>query len=376
MKNAIKILCIGLIFFNLSLFAQDLQEVYAEAKSALLEGNVEKALLQISVAHAMIDEDPNIDPNGNFKNKLLPKLEDTANNMNAAIKALEELNFSSQQQMSVDSLDSSLEGVSTFTQLAKSVSNSAIEKRDSILALYDLDAQYAEALRKSPAYQQMDQFVTQGIMDTLSGKFIVFAGDFTENLNRLNENFKKVSDELNKMKKSASANRSEIKKLEKELEEVSQERLNYMNAISEMLKGEGVSENAELNAQFLENNVEGIFTEMVQTEIERIKGLTEVDSATYKDLMKNYNLIKEYNSIFIKHNISTDQSELLAQYERAIRNLNVVAEEKYNPYLIGGIIGGIVIIFLLVYLLSRSKGTAKPEKPVSSPPPPPAEPKK
>ena len=91
MKNAIKILFIGLFFFNLSLFAQDLQEVYAEAKSALLEGNVEKALLQISVAHAMIDEDPNIDPNGNFKNKLLPKLEDTANNMNAAIKALEEL---------------------------------------------------------------------------------------------------------------------------------------------------------------------------------------------------------------------------------------------------------------------------------------------
>jgi archaellum component FlaC len=373
MKNAIKILCIGLIFFNLSLFAQDLQEVYAEAKSSLLEGNVEKALLQISVAHAMIDEDPNIDPNGNFKNKLLPKLEDTANNMNAAIKALEELNFNSQQQMSVDSLDSSVEGVNMYTQLAKSVSNSAIEKRDSILALYDLDAQYAEALRKSPAYQQMDQFVSQGIMDTLSQKFIVIASDFTNHLNRLNENFKKVSDELNKMKKSASANRSEINKLEKELEEVSQERLNYMNAISEMLKGEGVSENAELNAQFLENNVEGIFTEMVQTEIERIKGLTEVDSATYKDLMKNYNLIKEYNSIFIKHNISTDQSELLAQYERAIKNLKVIQEEKFNPYLIGGIIGGIVIIFLLVYLLSRSKGTTKPEKPVSSPPP--AEPK-
>ncbi len=376
MKNAIKMLFIGLIFFSLSLFAQDLQEVYTDAKSALLEGNVEKALLQISVAYAMIDEDPNVDPNGNFKNKLLPKLEETANKMNAATKTLEELNLNSQQQMSMDSLTSSLESVNTYTQLAKNVSNSAIEKRDSIFALYDLDAQYAEALRKSTAYQQMDQFVSQGIMDTLSRKFTVIASDFTENLNQLNANFKKVSDELNKMKKSTSASRAEIKKLEKELEKVSQERMNYMNAISEMLKGESASENAELNAQFLDNNVEGIFTEMLQTEIERIKGLAEVDSATYKDLMKNYDLIKEYNTIFIKHNISADQSDLLAQYERAIKNLNVVEEETYNPYLIGGIIGGIVIIFLLVYLLNRSKETAKTEKPVSSPPPPPAEPKK
>ena len=369
MKTVIKILCISLIFFNLSLFGQDLQDVYSNAKSALLEGNIEKALLQISIAHSMIDEDPNIDPNGNFKNKLLPKLEETANKMDAAIKALEELNLSSQQQMSVDTLSSTMESVTNYADLAKNVSNSTIARRDSILALYDLDAQYAEALRKSTVYQQMDQFVSQGIMDTLSQKFTVIAGDFTANLNRLNDNFKKVSDELNKMKKSASANRTEIKKLEKELEMVSQERMDYMNAISEMLKGEGASENAELNAQFLDNNVEGIFTEMIQTEIQRIKGLTEVDSATYKELIQNYELIKEYNAIFIKNNISADQSELLAQYEHAIKNLTVVAEETYNPYLIGGIIGGIVIIFLLVYLLSRSKTTAKTEKPPSSPPP-------
>ena len=376
MKNAIKVFFIGLVFFSLSLFAQDLQEVYSEAKSALLEGNVEEALLQISVAHALIDEDPNLDPNGNFKNKLLPKLEETANKMDAAIKALEELNINSQEQMVIDSLASDMESVSAYADLAKNVSSSTLAKRDSILALYDLDAQYAEALRKSTAYQQMDRFVTQGIMDTLSGKFVFIAGEFTENLNRLNANFKKVSDELNKMKKSASANRSEIKKLEKELEEVSRERLNYMNAISQMLKGEGATENAELNAQFLENNVEGIFTEMIQTEIDRIKGLAEVDSATYKELMHNYEKINEYNAIFLKNSISADQSELLGQYERAIRNLNVVAEEKYNPYLIGGIIGGIVFIFLLVYLLSRSKGTAKPEEPEASPPIPPFKPKK
>ncbi|MEJ2545198.1 MAG: hypothetical protein P8Y99_14110 [Calditrichaceae bacterium] len=328
MKIAIKILFMSLLFISLPLFAQELQDVYSDAKSALLEGDVEGALLQISVAHAMIEEDPNVDPNGNFKNKLLPKLEDTANKMNDAIKALEALNLSSQEQMVIDSLDSNMESVSQYADLARDVSNTTIAKRDSILALYDLDVQYAEALRKTPVYQQVDQFVTQGIVDTLSGKFTVIAGKYTENLNRLNENFKKVSDELNKMKRSASANRSEIKKLEKELEEVSKERLNYMNAISEMLKGENASENPELNAQFLENNVEGIFTEMIQSEIERIKGLAEVDSATYKELMRNYDLIQEYNAIFLKNNISADQSELLARYERAIRNLNVVAEEK------------------------------------------------
>jgi len=67
MKNAIKILFISLFIFCLSLYAQDLQEVYSDAKAALLEGDVEGALLQISVAHALIDEDPNVDPNGNLR---------------------------------------------------------------------------------------------------------------------------------------------------------------------------------------------------------------------------------------------------------------------------------------------------------------------
>jgi hypothetical protein len=269
-----------------------------------------------------------------------------------------------------------MESVNTYTQLAKNVSNSIMERRDSILALYELDAQYSEALRRNTVYQQIDQFVSQGIMDSLSQKFTVIASGLTDNLNRLNENFKKVSAELEKIKKSASANRAERKKLEQELEMISQERMNYLNAISEMLMGGASPESPQLNSQFLDNNVEGIFTEMIQSEIKRIQGLTEVDSATYKDLMKNYNLIKSYNEIFLKNSISADQSELLAQYERTIKNIKVVQSERFNPIIIGSIIAGILLILILVFILSRSKSNPKSEVKAPPPPSPPAEPDK
>ena len=376
MKSVCRLFFIFIILFNISLFAQNVQEVYEDAKSALMQGDYESALLKITIAQAMIEEDPNLDPNGNFTKKLLPKLEQTANEMSAIVKALDELNRQSQMQLSSVNDSTAMENVNVYTGLAKDVSNSIIEKRDSILSLYNLDPQYTVGLQKNQVYRQVDMFVTQGIMDTLSQKFTVLADGLTSNLNRLNDNFKKVSDELNKMKKSASASRAERQKLEKELEKISQERMNYLNTISEMLMGQASPENPQLKSQFLDNNVEGIFNEMIQSEINRIQGLTEVDSATYKELMKNYDRIKSYNDIFLKNNISSDQSELLAQYERAIKKIQVVQPKQFDPIVIGSIVGGILLILILVYILSRSKGTtSKPEKP-ASPPSPPAEPKK
>ncbi|MEJ2055858.1 MAG: hypothetical protein P8X42_18240, partial [Calditrichaceae bacterium] len=239
---------------------------------------------------------------------------------------------------------------------------------------YELDSQYREALRKNSVFQQTDQFITQGIMDSLSQKFTVIADEMTDSLNQLNAKFNRISANLDKMKKSASANRADRQKLEEELQKISQERINYMNAISEMLAGETSVENPQLNEQILGDNVEGIFTEMIRSEIKRIEGLTEVDSATYKDLMKNYNLIENYNRIFLKNNISSDQSQLLGEYERAVRNIKVIQEKQYDPFLIGGIVA-VLLVIIMIYLIRRPKPANKsmtPAKPSS----PPTEPKK
>jgi len=140
-----------------------------------------------------------------------------------------------------------------------------------------------------------------------------------------------------------------------------------MNAISEMLVGEASIENPQLSTQYLGDNVESIFTEMVRSEIERIQSLTEIDSAMYKDLMKNYELIRQYNRIFLKNNISSDQSQLLAEYEAALGNIKVVKGTTYDPILIGGIVA-LLLIIIMIYLMRRPKretGKKTPPSPSS-----------
>jgi len=210
MNNAIKILTFFLLLFSFCLYAQNVQDAYQDAKSALLKGNIEEAKLQISIAYAMIEEDPNLDPNGNFKNRLLPNLEQTANNMSEIINALEELQKESREKISVHDLPPTMESVKTYTRTAKNVGDSLIHQRDSIFVQYELDPEYIEALRKNSLFQQTDQFVTQGIMDSLSQTFTVIADEMTDSLNQLNAEFKRISANLEKLKKSASASSADI----------------------------------------------------------------------------------------------------------------------------------------------------------------------
>ena len=359
-----------LVLFSVSLYAQDAQQIYDEAKSELLQGNYESALLKITIGYALIEEDPNLDPNGNFTKQLFPKLENTANQMSSIVEALDEINRQSHIRFSSVDDSAGMGNINIYAELARDISSTIIAGRDSILSQYELDPEYLVGLQKNPVYKYMDSYVTQGIMDSLSQKYIAIGETLTGRLNLLNDNFKKLSAELSKLKKSASAGRAEKQKLENELEKISQERMNYLNTISEMLVGQASPENPQLQSQFLDNNVEGIFTELIRTEIDRIQGLSEVDSATYRELMFNYERISSYNAIFMKNNISSDQSELVDQYERAIKRISVIETQRFNPVIIGSIVAGILLILILVFILSRSKGSSKSTmtKPPSAPP--------
>ncbi|MBN2426620.1 MAG: hypothetical protein JXR46_06055 [Calditrichaceae bacterium] len=368
MKNASKLIVIILFLISLPLYAQDIQEVYEEAKSALLDGNYESAQLKVSMAYAMIDDDQNIDPNGTFKKKLLPKIEQTANDMAVIVKALEELNLQSQEQLTFPDLPASRESVSLYTQLAQNAGSDMLHKRDSILAMHEIDAEYREALRKNQVYKEMDHFISQGIVEKLSEKFVSIAGVLTDSLNQLNENYKSVSANIEKMKKSYASNRVQRQKLEKELERISQERMNYINALSEMLAGETSPENPELRNQLTQNNVEGIFSDVIRSEIEHIQSLSEVDSVTYRELMKNYDRIKKYNQIFLKNNISADQSELLARYEQAIQSVKIQQPSETNTVLIVIIIAVALILIVLLLLLIKPKDKRVPGTPIPSEP--------
>jgi hypothetical protein len=369
MNSVIRFLIIFLFLSAVSLFAQDVQEIYNEAKSALTAGDYETALLKISIAQVMIEKDPNLDPNGNFTNRLLPTVEKDAKNMESVVKALEELNSQTRESLVMPDTASSGQSVEEYTLLAKNARKSLLAKRDSILALYDLDPQYSAVLSTLPAYQKIETAASEGVVDQLSQKFSTLSAGLTDSLNNLNARFELVVSNLEKMKKSATANRAEREKLEKVLARISEERMNYLNSLSEMLMGEASAENPELQGEFIEKNVDNIFSGVIQSEIKRIQSITEADSATYKDLMKNYERIKNFNKIFLKNNITSDQSALLAEYEQAIKSLKVEQPAGFDMTQIIVIVLAVVIVILIFVVVNRSRTKPGTNSPGNSAPP-------
>lgn len=369
MKSVLsKLLILTALLLAQTLMAQDIQDLYDDAKQALLNGNFEIALNKISEAKTQIMIDPNLDPNGAFMNKLLPKVENAANNMAGASKALEELYAAIQASLTFPDLAPSKEAVDQYTQLAKKASSDLMAKRDSILAAYELDPEFREALRNTPGFTQIEQLASVGVMEKLSEKFVKIAVVLTDSLKSIDTRYKTVEAKLEKMKKAATAGKVEHDKLQKQLAELSQERLNYMSTISEMLVGEASAENPQMRMTLMESNVENVFSGVIMSEIKRVKEITEIDSVGYKQLMKNYQRMKNYNAIFAKNNISQDQTVLLAKYEAAIKAVNVEEPGKYKVVLYLAI--GVVV---LVLLFAFYKFGASKKKPTDVPPATPTE---
>jgi chromosome segregation ATPase len=369
MKNVIKIsIVLFILILGYNLPAQDIEQLYEQAKSALLQGDYAKASTLVADAQQRIQLDPNLDPNGAYTKKLLPRLEQAADNMEEIAKALDALYTSTQSGLVFPDLPPSLEAVQQYTTMVKEASQQLLARRDSILASHELDPEFREAVRKVPNYSQVEQLATSGIIQQLSDKFAHIAVALTDSLKSIDKRYQDLTAQLEKMKKSATAGRAEREKLQQQLTQLSQERLNYMNTISEMLIGEPTPENQQMRAALIDNNLETVFSNVIQNETKRVQEIGEVDSSGYKELVEQYDRLQNYNQVFIKNNIVRDQSELLAKYQAAINGVKVLGPAKFKlwlwillPFL------AIVLLLVIIYVQINRKS-----KNTTLTPPPPA----
>lgn len=366
MKNAgSKLLILIVILWAQSILAQDVQEIYDSAKGALLKGDYITALTKISDAKAQIVMDPNLDPNGVFKSRLLPKIENAANAMAKIAGALEQLYSATQTEIIFPDASPSAESVNQYTRQAKTTSEQLLAKRDSILSSIELDPEFREALRNSPAFRQIEQLASVGIVEKLSAKFTEIVFVLTDSIDAINSRYESVAANLEKMKKTATANKKERKKLEDQLAALSQERDNYMNAISEILVGEASAKNDQVQMILMDNDLDNVFGSAITSEIQRVETISEVDSAGYRELLNNYERMKKYNEIFAKNNVTGDQSDLLARYEAAIKNVKVIQPAQPNYLLYFGIaVVGLILIFVIYKIVASMKKTKVKDKPM------------
>ncbi len=372
MKNVNKIAIVLLILFlGSTLLAQDIEQLYEQARSSLLAGDYQKAAALVADAQQRIQLDPNLDPNGAYTKKLLPRLEQAADNMSEIAKALDTLYQTTQTGMVLPDLPPSTEAVNQYTTLVKDKSRQLLAKRDSILASHELDPEFREAIRKVQNYTQVEQYATSGIIQQLSDKFTVIAVVLTDSLKSLDLRYQELTAQLEKMKKSATASRADRDKLQAQLTQLSQERLNYMNTISEMLIGEPTPENEQMRTALINNNLENVFSSVIQNETSRVQTLEQVDSTGYKELVKQFDRLKNYNQIFVKNNIAQDQAGLLIQYEAAIKNVKVLTPTKFNFWLWIILPLAIIMLVIIIYRILKivPKGSEPPPPPAAKPQP-------
>lgn len=340
--------------------AQDVQDLYDDARQALLNGNYQKALALVSDARARIQSDPNIDPNGVFNNRLLPKIESAANSMAKIIAALEVLYNSTQAELSFPDLAPDVENVTRYAEQVKKASSQLLVQRDSILTSIDLAPEFNNGLRNHSAFRQIEQLIATGLVDKISEQFTGMFGILTDSIKSINSRYEQLVADLQKLKKSTKASRTENQKLQERLTELSQERLNYMNAISEILMGKAVPENEQLRMVLTEQNIDTVFSNLILSEIQRIEETDLVDSVAFKEMLANYERVKNYNQILTKNNIIADQSTLLDRYTATLSKVQIVQPGRHNYLLFAviGIVAAIAIFATYKLIASRKKKQA------------------
>lgn len=339
--------------------AQDIQEMVDQARQALLAADYRTAMNLAADAETMIQNDPKLDPNLVFTNRLLPKIEKSAASMAAVIKLLEELDRSDGAKLEFPDMPPTKDAVIRYSQLAREAAEKLMNQRESImLADIELEPEYREALRLTPQFKRIDELVTTEIIEKLTEKFQVMVGVLTDSIKSITAQVQKTEKSLANMKQSADASKAQQEKLEQQLAELSQERLKYMTTISEMLMGETTAENEQVRMVLLEENLDSVFSNVIQSEIDRIKQISEIDSTGYKELVSNYERIKKYNQIFAKNLVTHDQWALMANYESALRNVRV-AEPPRPKYLLYFIL--IVAVLAAAWFLYKIITSGKPK---------------
>ncbi|NLP09956.1 hypothetical protein GX408_06105 [bacterium] len=340
-----------------ALFGQDVQQLYDQAREVLTSGQYDLALTLIREAKSEINKDPQVDPNQVFANRLLPQVEKNALTMGELAAALQALNQSVQNELFFQDLAPGPEAVRRYTAQAKEASLELIRRRDEIIRRYVLAPEYRSAVRGLPMYAQTEQLASVGIMDRLSEQFERMTTVLVDSLNAVDLRYRRTTERLAQLVKSNAANKAQVAQMSKEVARLSQERLNYINSIAEMLVGESSAESFNRPVTLNGNQVENAFIQAIQSEMARLRSLTSVDSAEYRDLAQNYEKIAGYNRIFAKNRIAADQSTLIAQYKAALDAVSVRTPmaPKATSRLFYFIATALLLVILVVILVAASK---------------------
>jgi predicted transcriptional regulator len=364
MKNANRWILLLLVLAAPLLYAQDVQELYEQAKEALKSADYQTCLDKVAAAKAEISQDAKLDPNGVFMKRLLPEVETNGQNMASIMLALEELFENSQSGVTFADLGLTQEAVNSYFEQARDASDELQRKRDEILASRDLAPEYKTALLRAPILARIEKLASTGIMEKLTARFSQMVGVLTDSLAAVDNRYRMAEARLAKVQKSAAASRQEIEKIKGEMAKLNAERLSYINTISEMLAGEASAEMEPIRVALSENQVDDVFRGVIESEIRRVKGITLIDSVGYKELLKDYDRIRNYNRIFAKNSIAPDQAALLASYEAAIKAVPVEEPKRTNWTMIY-IIAGVFLVLLLITLYKLSSGSKKEKPPTS-----------
>jgi hypothetical protein len=362
MKSANSWLILLLVLLAPVLYAQDVQGLYEQAKEALKSADYQTCLDKVAAAKAEISQDAQLDPNGVFMKRLLPAVETNGQNMAAIMLALEELYENSQDSIAFADLGLAQDAVTKYYEQARDASDELQRKRDEILASRELAPEYRTALQKTPILTKIEKLASTGIMEKLTAKFSQMVGTLTDSLSAVDNRYKMAEARLQKVMKSAAATKKEVEKIKTEMSRLSAERLSYVNTISEMLAGEASAEMEPIRVALSENQVDDVFRGVIESEIRRVKGIAIIDSAGYKDLMKDYERIRNYNRIFAKNNVAPDQAALLASYDAAIKGVKIEVPKRVNWTMIY-ILGGLVLLILFLALYKFSTGSKKKTPP-------------
>lgn len=363
MKSANSWILLLLVLLAPCLQAQDIQGMYDQAKEALRAADYQRCLDQVAAAKAEISQDPRLDPNGIFIKRLLPEVELNGQNMAAIMLALEELYEDSQSGIVFPDLGLSPEAVGKYYEQARGVSEEMQRKRDEILASRELAPEYRTALLRAPVLARLEKLASTGVMEKLTAQFSQMVTTLTDSLSAVDNRFKMAEARLQKVMKQATASKQEIEKIKSDMAKLSEERLSYVNTISEMLAGEASAEMEPIRVALSENQVDDVFRGVIEAEIRRVKGMGVIDSTTYKQLVKDYDRIRNYNRIFAKNNVAPDQAALLASYSAAIKAVQVETPKRVNWTMIY-ILGGLVLVILLLALYMFSSGSKKKAPPL------------
>lgn len=345
------------------IIAQDIQSIYEECKNALLKGEYAYALDRIADAHKLIESDPNLDPNQVFSNRLLPALEVNAINMGEIFKSLNKLYNDYSSKSVLSELPPGMEAVQKYNQEAQKFATELLNKREIIFNSFELDAIYRDVVRNAETAKKIEQMASVMVVQMLSQKYQGVVTDLVDSLKFINEQFNLAQAKLEKLSTTSTTNRGEIRKMQSELSHLSQERLNYVNALTQMLMSESNTDIIPLRQALIENQVESVFTNMIKTETKRLVTISFIDSTGYKELMKEFERMQSYNQIFMQNKIAEDKSPLLLQYQKTLRAIKIHEPSKINWQLIYVLLVAVgVIIGLFLVRKKAEKQAARAQR--------------